>query len=99
MRLCLGGLHPALKSLVPPDEAADHILICEDRFRGKADKQGRVASTAWVEDDSSATSEMPSANEPQNAQSKRGTVSTGASPRISPLPRSLPYRTSPATTP
>src|SRR6059036_3086592 len=32
-------------------EAADHILICEGRFRGEADKQGRVASTAWVEDD------------------------------------------------
>jgi hypothetical protein len=31
-------------------EAADHILICEGRFRGEADKQGRVASTAWVED-------------------------------------------------
>jgi hypothetical protein len=32
-------------------EAADHILICAGRFRGEADKQGRVASTAWVEDD------------------------------------------------
>ena len=29
-------------------EAADHILICEGRFRGEADKQGRVASTAWA---------------------------------------------------
>jgi hypothetical protein len=35
----------------PWHEAADHILICEGRFRGEADKQGRVASTAWVEDD------------------------------------------------
>jgi Integrase core domain len=34
----------------PWHEAADHILICEGRFRGEADKQGRVASTAWVED-------------------------------------------------
>jgi hypothetical protein len=32
-------------------EAADHILSCEGRFWGEADKQGRVASTAWVEDD------------------------------------------------
>jgi hypothetical protein len=36
-------------------EAADHILICEGRFRGEADKQGRVASTAWVEDDPQET--------------------------------------------
>jgi len=26
-------------------------LICEGRFQGEADKQGCVASTAWVEDD------------------------------------------------
>src|SRR4029453_12435598 len=32
-------------------EAADHILTCEGRFRGEADKQEPVASTAWVEDD------------------------------------------------
>ena len=32
-------------------EAADHILICEGRFRGEADKQGRLVSTAWVEID------------------------------------------------
>jgi hypothetical protein len=36
-------------------EAADHILICEGRFRGEADKQGRVASTAWGEDDPDLT--------------------------------------------
>jgi len=30
-------------------------LICEGRFRGEADKQGRVASTAWVEDDPTRT--------------------------------------------
>jgi hypothetical protein len=36
-------------------KAADHILICEGRFRGEADKQGRVASTAWVEDDPEPT--------------------------------------------
>jgi hypothetical protein len=36
-------------------EAADHILSCEGRFRGEADKQGRVASTAWVEDDPNRT--------------------------------------------
>jgi hypothetical protein len=31
-------------------EAADHILICEGRFRGEADMHGRVASLhrAWM---------------------------------------------------
>jgi hypothetical protein len=37
-------------------EAADHILICEGRFRGEADMHGRVAMTACVVGDSRRSS-------------------------------------------
>jgi hypothetical protein len=36
-------------------KAANHISICEGRFPGAADKQGRIVSTAWVEDDPEQT--------------------------------------------
>src|SRR5262249_24800918 len=55
MRLCPGGLHPALTGRDgkrgPAHEAVDHILICEGRFRGEPDMYDRVvALTAWAVD-------------------------------------------------